>query len=149
MTQAPSFGVLLAGIPVLLPAGTALEFVAQASLFPLPLAPERVAGLMQLRGQPLLVLDASTPRADRRTGASHDVLIVGTIPQAAALLVDGPPQRVEVTEQREELADRPRGALAGCPFADALTAHRIDRADSHAGWYEADPERLFDALMRS
>lgn len=153
MTQAPSFGVLLAGVPVLLPAGIALEFVAQASLYPLPMAPERVVGLMQLRGQPLLVLDASVQRAERhterRTGTSRDVLVVGTLPQAAALLVDGPPRRVEVTQQRDELADTPRGALAECPFVDALTSHRVDRADAHAGWYEVDPERLFEALMRS
>lgn len=149
MTQAPSFGVLLAGVPVLLPAGIPLEFVAQASLHPLPLAPQRVAGLMQLRGQPLLVLDASVQRAERRTATSHDVLVVGTMPQAAALLVDGPPQRVEVLPQRDELADTPRGALAECPFAEALTSHRVDRADAHAGWYEVDPDRLFEALMRS
>src|SRR5690606_1997128 len=57
---ATRFGARLGGIGVALPAGTALEFVADAAIYPLPLAPARVAGLMQLRGQPLVVLDPST-----------------------------------------------------------------------------------------
>ncbi len=75
-----------------MPAGTPLEFIVGAAVYPLPLAPARVAGLMQLRGQPLVVLDASPAPAVGNALCRRDVLVVGKPPQAAALLVDGPPQ---------------------------------------------------------
>src|SRR5690606_3067997 len=127
MTQAPSFDVRLAGLPVRMPAGTSLEYVAQASLHPLPLAPARVAGLMQLRGQPLVVLDASTLDgcAAEASLSGHDVLVVGTLPNAAALLVDGAPQSVHVDAAARGLPVERAGVLADCPFFDAIVSHRI------------------------
>lgn len=130
MTQAPSFGVRLAGLPVRLPAGTPLEYVAQASLHPLPLASKRVAGLMQLRGQPLVVLDASANEGAPARAAAvalvpHDVLVVGTLPNAAALLVDGAPQPVPDQADALALPLVRVGALADCPFFDAIVAHRV------------------------
>ncbi|MCL4185559.1 MAG: hypothetical protein KJ011_19170 [Burkholderiaceae bacterium] len=143
---ATRFGIRLGGVAVAMPAGTPLEFVADAAIYPLPLAPARVTGLMQLRGQPLLVLDAATPPAARGL-RRHDVLVIGQPPQAAALLVDEPPQ---------PLADVPRGAArplpAGCVFASALS---VDDAGGDGDActdecrYELDPARLFDALVRS
>ncbi len=160
MTQAPSFGVRLAGLPVRLPAGTPLEFVAQASLHPLPLAPQRVAGLMQLRGQPLVVLDAGASRA-AAARAPRDVLVVGTLPNAAGFLVDGAPQPVPHGAAALGLPLTKGDALADCPFFDAIVAHRIDPGgpaeggasgeDGHAGeggeWYDVDPARLIAALL--
>ncbi len=159
MTQAPSFGVRLAGLPVRLPAGTPLEFVAQAWLHPLPLAPQRVAGLMQLRGQPLVVLDAGASRAPAR--APRDVLVVGTLPNAAGFLVDGAPQPVPDGAAALGLPLTNVGALADCAFFDAIVAHRIDAGSlaeggsagegRHAGeggeWYDIDPARLIAALL--
>lgn len=148
MTQ-PSFGVRLAGLPVRMPAGTPLEYVAQASLHPLPLAPARVAGLMQLRGQPLVVLDASP--ADGRSGAAataagRNVLVVGTQPNAAALLVEGAPLPLHVDATALGLPVERAGVLADCPFFDAIVSHRIAEGDG-AQWYEVDPSRLFAALL--
>ncbi|HQY27380.1 MAG TPA: chemotaxis protein CheW [Burkholderiaceae bacterium] len=152
---AERFGARLAGVAVAMPAGTPMEFVAGAAIYPLPLAPDRVAGLMQLRGQPLVVLDpASIPHPDgviRR----HDVLVVGQPPQAAALLVDAPPEPLA-----EGCWRAARGAPPDCAFASALQAATVDGLPSGAGagreqrddsagegWYEVDPARLFDALM--
>ncbi|MDT3680201.1 MAG: hypothetical protein ROZ64_15355 [Burkholderiaceae bacterium] len=154
MTQLPSFGVRLAGVPVRLPAGTALEYVAQASLHPLPLAPARIAGLMQLRGQPIVVLDASANRETASTAANvalvpHDVLVVGTLPHAAGLLVDGAPQRLPAEAATLALPPERVDALAGCPFFDAIVSHHVEAAGNEEGaeWYEVDPSRLIAALL--
>ncbi len=150
MTQAPSFGVRLAGLPVRLPAGTPLEYVAQAALHPLPLAPARVAGLMQLRGQPLVVLDACAigdESAARAPLAAHDVLVVGTLPNAAALLVDDAPRPVNAGAAELGLPIERAGVLAACPFFEAIVSHRIAEGDDGEEWYEVDASRLFAALL--
>lgn len=155
MTQPPSFGVRLAGIPVRLPAGAALEYVAQASLHPLPLAPARIAGLMQLRGQPIVVLDASTSRESASTAANvalapHDVLVVGTMPNAAGLLVDGAPQRLPADAATLGLPIERVDALVDCPFFDAIVSHHVAAAgagEDAAEWYDVDPSRLIAALL--
>ncbi|MCD6680320.1 MAG: chemotaxis protein CheW [Burkholderiaceae bacterium] len=155
MTQPPSFGVRLAGIPVRLPAGTALEYVAQASLHPLPLAPARVAGLMQLRGQPIVVLD---PSAGREAGshaanialAPHEVLVVGAMPHAVAVLVDSAPQRVPAEEAPLALPLERADAMAHCAFFDAIVSHHASAAEAGAeggDWYDVDPARLIAALL--
>jgi hypothetical protein len=145
---ATRFGIRLGGVAVAMPAGTPLEFVAGAAIHPLPLAPARVAGLMQLRGQPLVVLDAATPPIARGL-RRHDVLVIGQPPQAAALLVEEPP------EPLAGAGGRTAGPLpAGCAFVSALSAgdaHEPGDDDAQAGEsrYELDPVRLFDALVRS
>ncbi|HLT25750.1 MAG TPA: hypothetical protein VK047_03560 [Zeimonas sp.] len=149
MTQAPSFGVRLAGLPVRLPAGTPLEFVPRAALHPLPLAPRRVAGLMQLRGQPIVVLDASPHEpmpAAAAALAPRDVLVVGALPNAAALLVEGAPQPTPVEAPAIGLPLARAGALADCAFFDAIVSHRVAEGDG-GEWYEVDPARLFAALL--
>ncbi|RPH66103.1 MAG: chemotaxis protein CheW [Burkholderiales bacterium] len=157
---AARFGVRLAGVAVAMPAGTAMEFVADAAIYPLPLAPARVAGLMQLRGYPLVVLDASlNPQAGGGT-TRHDVLVLGQPPQAAALLVDDPPQALPDGAWRAA-----GGAPPDCAFASALQAGSagVSQAGARPGgevpiaerargverWHEIDPAQLFDALMRS
>ncbi|MFO1300263.1 MAG: hypothetical protein U1F17_07765 [Burkholderiaceae bacterium] len=144
---AARFGARLGGVGVALPPGTPLEFVADAAIYPLPLAPARVAGLMHLRGQPLVVLDPSAEPVATTAMRRRDVLVVGKPPQAAALLVDGPPQAL-VDGSWQAGHERP----PDCPFVPALDA--VDRepgprADAGEVWYEADPERLFEALARS
>lgn len=146
-SPATRFAARLGGVGVVLPEGTPLEFVADAAIHPLPLAPARVAGLMQLRGQPLVVLDASARPGAAAAIDRRDVLVVGRPPQAAALLVDGPPR---------PLADGQwypaRGARPECAFASALDVAGGEAGASRAAGealYEVDPERLFEALARS
>ncbi len=144
---ATRFAARLAGVGVALPAGTPLEFVADAAIYPLPLAPARVAGLMQLRGQPLVVLDASARAAGGAAIDRRDVLVVGRPPQAAALLVEGPPRPLVDGQWHPA-----RGARPDCVFASALDVaggeHGASRATGEV-LYEVDPERLFEALVRS
>jgi len=156
MTQPPSFGVRLAGVAVRMPAGTPLEYVAQASLHPLPLAPARIAGLMQLRGQPIVVLDASANRETASTAANialvpHDVLVVGTLPHAAGLIVDGAPQNLPADAAPLEVPLERVDALLGCPFFDAIVSHHVGATGGEDGarceWYEVDPSRLIAALL--
>lgn len=145
--SATRFAARLGGVSVALPAGTPLEFVADAALCPLPLAPACVAGLMQLRGQPLVVLDASARPAGAAAIDRRDVLVVGRPPQAAGLLVDGPPRPL-VDGQWHPARD----ARSDCAFASALdVAGGEPGAPRAAGeaLYEVDPERLFEALVRS
>lgn len=144
---ATRFAARLGGLGVVLPAGTPLEFVADAAISPLPLAPARVAGLMQLRGQPLVVLDASARSAGAAAIDRRDVLVVGRPPQAAALLVDGPPRPL-VDGQWHPARD----ARPDCAFAPALDVAGGEPGASRAAGealYEVDPERLFEALVRS
>ncbi|MGD9943819.1 MAG: chemotaxis protein CheW [Burkholderiaceae bacterium] len=139
------FGTELAGVPVLMPAGIALEFVPAAGVHPLPLAPRRVRGLMQLRGQPLLVIDPADPAAPGQgpatTTAGVSVLVVGTPPEAAALVVPAAPRAVRITAPVPARAPR-------CGFADALGTAHADAARAGGFWFDVDPEQLFAALMR-
>src|SRR5690606_28202063 len=118
---AARFGARLAGVPFAMPVGTSMGFVAAAAIYPLPLAPGRVAGLMQLRGQPLVVLDPATIPDAQGVIRRHDVLVVGQPPQAAALLVDAPPE--PLPEGRWRAA---RGAPPDCAFAAALQDAPLD-----------------------
>lgn len=152
------FGVRLGGVAVAMPAGTPLEFVADAAIYPLPLAPARVAGLMQLRGQPLVVLDASTPQAARGL-RRHDVLVIGQPPRAAAVLVDEAPQPLLHEGRRSGCPPAPPCAFAGALGAGEAVVQQagdVDRtgdadtgdAHAHECRYDLDPARLFDALVQ-
>ncbi len=152
MTQPPSFGVRLAGLAVRMPAGTPLEYVAQATLHPLPLAPRRVAGLMQLRGQPLVVLDASADPENRRPAAAareaHEVLVIGAPPNVAAVIVDGAPHPVRADAAALDVPIARVDVPARCPFFDAIVSRRV-LAEGAEGepWYDIDPSRLVAALL--
>ncbi|GMV03416.1 MAG: chemotaxis protein CheW [Burkholderiaceae bacterium] len=144
-SPATRFATRLGGVAVALPAGTPLEFVADAAIHPLPLAPARIAGLMQLRGQPLVVLDASARPAGVATIERRDVLVMGRLPQAAALLVDGPPRPL-VDGQWHPV----RSAPPDCAFASAIDVAGQapwPARDAGEALHEIDPERLFAALL--
>jgi len=136
------FGTELAGVPVLLPAGAALEFVPSAAVHPLPLAPRRVLGLMQLRGQPLVVVDPAREPVPASAAQSLPVLVVGTPPEAAALRVAAAPRALKLG------AAQPSAALPDCRFASALGAALSDASRSGGVWFEVDPARLFAELMQ-
>ncbi|GAA4404377.1 chemotaxis protein CheW [Quisquiliibacterium transsilvanicum] len=139
--QAPErFGVLVAGVPLLLPA-VALEHVAAATVFPLPGAGEHVLGLMQLRGHPVVVLDAG-PAAEQRRAPAHraSLLVIGTPPEAGALVVDGAPRAVRVA------AGCPQAGRPQASFADALGEALQDADDGSTLWWHFDPRKLFELL---
>lgn len=142
MTQAQqrSFGVRIAGVNLLLPAGAALEYLATVAVFPLPGAARRVVGLMQLRGQPMVVLDgAMQPMAPAATVCRMPVLVLGGAPEGAALVVEAPPRAVASAAGPVADAVRPE-----CPFRDALG--ESSRDESGQAWWSVDPRRLFEIL---
>lgn len=143
------FGIRLGTTRVLLPPGTPLEFVADTAVYPLPMAPARVAGLMQLRGQPLVVLDAMTPARRRDAVRHHAVLVIGQAPEAAAVLVDAPPMAVDLAGSDAGHGVDSAPSHDACAFTAALGACVSARGEPAGHWYEIEPARLFDALVRA
>jgi hypothetical protein len=152
------FGLRLAGVPVLFPAGEALEYLPEAVVFPLPLAPRRLRGLMQLRGHPIAVFD---PRdaAEAAHGERPQVLVIGQAAHAAALVVEQAPRAVALaplaSAGREpadsavdaDAADDPldQGARArSASFHAALSAPVRDVSGRR--WWPVDPSALFAEL---
>ncbi len=189
MMRESRFAIGLAGWTVCLPAAAALEYVARTPLYPVPLAPDAMVGLMQLRGQPVAVFDAKRrpastgstatstgaihahlpagPAATRRAMISHgDVLVIGALPQAAALLIDTPPWPVPAARLPGQPLP-PDGAPPACPFRAAIVSRCIlhpggtqgeagrptgdphDMSGVTDDWYEVDPDRLFRILSSS
>ncbi|HEY0879030.1 MAG TPA: hypothetical protein VGE10_11330, partial [Zeimonas sp.] len=64
-----------------------------------------------------------------------------------ALLVDAAPQPVAIDVAALGLPLARAGALADCPFFDAIVSHRVCEGDDGGEWYEVDPPRLFAALL--
>jgi len=139
-----AFGVRVAGVALLLPAQEPCEFVALAQVYPLPRAGPRVLGLTQLRGQPIVVLDA---RARAQAGppriGRHPVLVLGVAPEGGAVLVDAAPEPVRVG-----------AAIHGarppvCAFEVALDGAVADAVIDGQLWWRFDARRLFETLARS
>jgi len=149
----PLFGVRVAGVPLLLPQGAPLEYLAAAPVYPLPRAGRGVLGLTQLRGQPVVVL-VPTGQASRVLGAvaRAAVLVIGEMPDGGAICVDGPPEPVEIAGPAEAAVPP-----SGCPFAGVLAealaqaTPKVPGEPQDAGapatvWWRFDPRRLFETL---
>ena len=63
----PLFGVRVAGVPLLLPQGAPLEYLAAAPVYPLPRAGRGVLGLTQLRDDAERVLRTTYPQSELLT----------------------------------------------------------------------------------
>ena len=59
VSPAPSFGALVGGVHLVLPAGVPVVYLTEVAVHPLAGAPSRVLGLMQMQGHPVVVLDPS------------------------------------------------------------------------------------------
>ena len=135
------FGVRIAGVGVLLPTDQTLEYVASATCFPLPGAGRRVVGMMQLRGHPIVVLDAAVqPAPARHEIRRAAVLVIGTVPEAGAVLVDAPPEQVETGEVASDAA-RP-----GSVFDAALSRPSTDARQADRLWWHTDVRHMFRIL---
>jgi chemotaxis signal transduction protein len=147
------FGVRLGGLPVVFPAGEMLEYLPEATIWALPLAPTHVAGLMQLRGHPVPVFDVR-PAGSGAAPARAPVLVVGGVDagpgRAAGLMVAAAPHGVTFAERRaasrrDAAVDEALDALAASlPFRAALAGPVSD----HEGrrWWPVSPEALFRSL---
>lgn len=137
------FGVRLATVGLLLPDGVPAVFLESVAINPLPGAPGRVLGLMQMQGYPMLVLDARDPPNHEPTPLKLSVLVLGAPERGAGLQVDSPPQAVSV----RATADAP--PPVGCVFAPALISPMVDDLDSNQVWWHVDLPSLFRCLAGS
>ena len=146
-TQA--YGFTLAGVDLLLDPSEDAQFVADATVFPLFLAPPRVLGLIQVRGQPVPVLDAAPPaRGLAQRPSQVQVLVVGDGFDAGALRVDEPPRAVAFAVSSSQQAQTHSGVAPPprpeCLFAVALREAQLDAAGRW--WWRFDAPSLFRAL---
>lgn len=134
-------------MPVLFPAGEMLEYLPEVTVWRMPLAPLRVAGLMQLRGHPVPVFDAGRRQGDEAP-ARAAVLIVGDAARAAALTVESPPMSVELADGGHGAGDRSRieGDRVG-----VAREYAAPREDAAAREDERDPglDAALDELAAS
>lgn len=134
-----TFGVRVAGVGLLLPQSLSLEYLPSAPVFPLPRAGPRVRGLVQVRGQPLVVLDPG-PVGGSGGGRRLPLLVIGEAPDGAAVVVDAPPEAVVPG------ASLPGKERPDVPFAGALEEACADSVRAGAVWWRVDARRLFETL---
>lgn len=113
---AERYGCMVGELPVLLPPGVPVEYVADAAVHRFARAPARIVGLAQLRGLPVPVLDPSRDPAPAPAGVRRlHLLVLGSGAEAGALVVDGPPVPLDGPWRPAE-ASPPRSV----PFHPAL-----------------------------
>lgn len=151
---ATRYGLCVAGIRLAFPPGELLEFLPDAPIHRLPLAPSRLVGLVQLRGHPVAVFDfGGTPAPP--AGERRPVLVVGEPSRAAALLVDEAPRALVVDEagqggddaqagDGEQPGDTPAGHVPGRTL-ERMLGPALRDADGTA-WWPVESARLFELL---
>lgn len=138
---APSFGLLLGGVRVVLPAGVPVVYLSDVAIHPLAGAPGRVLGLMQLQGHPVVVLEAAlSPPAGPPAVRRRAVLVLGATGDCAALRVDEAPAPIALGAAVTGIA------APSCAFAQVLDSPVADAADASRVWWHFVPARLFEVL---
>ncbi|HEY5632990.1 MAG TPA: hypothetical protein VIT02_04445 [Burkholderiaceae bacterium] len=138
---AQAYGFTLGRVDLLLDPADDAQYVADATVYPLLLAPPRVLGLIQVRGQPVPVLDADPqPQRLAQRPDRVQVLVVGGGFDAGALRVEHPPRAVELAPgDATQAPPHPE-----CAFAGALRAPARD--SDGRWWWRFDAPQLFRAL---
>ena len=136
------YGFRLGDVNVLTPEQTPAEFIVAAAIYPLPLAPRRIRGLTQRRGQPIVVFDAGSAAPEfLPTLIRRPVLVIDSKNEPAAVFVEQPPSVVRCAP----LAELPPRPVV--PYADALIgAAREADGDGLVIWWHVDFRRLFELL---
>lgn len=141
VSPAPSFGALVGGVHLVLPAGVPVVYLTEVAVHPLAGAPPRIVGLMQMQGHPVVVLEPSglapggAPALRR-----HAVLVLGAPGDSGALRVDEPPAPIALGDPL------PAAAQPACAFSAALHDPVADAADPARVWWHFVPARLFEVL---
>jgi hypothetical protein len=129
------FGLRVGGVDLLTPDRVAAEFLGAATIYPMPLAPRRLRGFLQLRGHPVPVLDATPDPPERQPVLSRRAaLVIEGFGDTFALLVDAAPHAVALTGPAKD--QQPVGVLA-----PVLREPLVDALDGRV-WWQADYERL-------
>lgn len=135
------FGVRFGGVALALPPALPLVFLDRAMVHPLAGAPGAVAGLTQLQGHPLVVLEAAA-RPAAPAVRRCPVLVIGSPAQGAALRVDEAPVAIML---EAPLHDDPPGA-PGCAFGAALRTPWREAPPPHRLWWTFDAPTLLRLL---
>jgi len=135
------FGVHFGGVALALPPELPLVFLDRALVYPLAGAPAAVAGLTQLQGMPLVVLEPA-PRVTAPTVHRCAVLVIGSPAQGAALRVDEPPVAIALEEAVQ--VDPP--GVPVCAFGAALRTPWREAAPTPRLWWSFDAPTLLRVL---
>ena len=142
-SHATRYGLCVAGMRLAFPAGELLEFLPDAPIHRLPLAPSRLVGLVQFRGHPVAVFDFGDTPAPQ-PGERRPVLVVGEPSRAAALMVDDAP-RVLVIDEGPAADARPCRNLSRS--LERVLGPALRDTDGMT-WWPVEPARLFELLAR-
>lgn len=137
VTQA-GFGIVAGGVRLVVPAGFALEYVHDTPIVPVPLAPARLRGLAQLRGQTVTVFELGALPRSLAVMQRRDIVVLPIDDAVVGLLVDEAPSPVQV----RLLPDTGAAAVPVLAAADPVAC-----VDERGGnWCLADLRRLFESL---
>lgn len=136
----PRFGVRIAGVAVALPEGLQLAYLDRVMVLPLPGAPPAVVGLAQIHSHPVVVVDPAGGGGELGP-TRRAVLVVGQAPDAAGLVVDGPPAALALGSA----AANP--TPPDCAFADLLAEPVADAGDPAIVWWSMHPLALCRRLV--
>ena len=148
------YGFLVGKLPgaepfgLLIPPGVPSEFVHGAVLYPVPRAPVRLRGLIQLRGQAVMVID-SAPQPDTAPPVigQHDLLVLGGADQAVALIVQQPPSPMVGLEHSEKQpADHCLWLEPALRQAWQVREGAVE-ANAPVCWYDFSLEKLVDLCL--
>lgn len=142
---AARYGFELAGLRLVPAHGVLTELVAEAQVFPVPRAPDAVAGVINLHGTLVPVLDADpagAATADLRPGRRR-ALVFDREEQRIAVLLKGSPRLLTLLPGADA-PPRPQG-----PLARFLTRAwcQADQPGQH--WWEFDHRAAFESLARA
>jgi hypothetical protein len=147
--QPDRFGIRLQGINLLLPRDQAAEYLADITVYPIPLMPRRVRGAAQVAGRPVLVFAADVSAPDRLPVITRKSIVMLTERGSAlALQVETPPVALSAVVVSAQV----RPAL--CYEAALIAAYLgqdttpLSMRDSAELWWDVDCVALFELLAR-
>ncbi len=131
------YGFIVSSFGILVPERVQSEVVLQPALFPMPLAPAWLLGLMNARGNVAPVFDLT----QLLTGTPHPrptaVLLLDQGPWMVGLVVDKLPHVIDVRDS----------ALESNPIPDSMQPYFIFRGETAGqAWWEFDHRACFAKL---
>jgi chemotaxis signal transduction protein len=134
-------GVRIGELRLLFDFAATSQLSALVPITPIPATPPWLAGLVSLRGNVLPVVDLATlVHISHAASRKQMLLVIGHGESAAAVLIDGLPERLRFVESDlavDQLAESPEW-LSGCVSAALL--------NKEERWLEIDHTRFLDKL---